>query len=225
MEKFGFPSSLVLWFFTFVFQAVPHLRPNVPSRARSWRRAHQEMSREPARESLRGFVLQGSGCWGDALKIQHPQVRGCCPVPTPSSLRLVGSSVTFEYWKKHTNTEMCNNKQKLTGINGEIKSSRHFCHTHLACFLIPVSLFFPSTKSQFLAYSSVWWCYNDFFLRTSPFGIFVCVVSLFCEENMPASETESHLVTKYTDSLNEVVDLLCRWGSPWLLSVGQLWFV
>ena len=33
MEKFEFPGGLVLCFFTFVFQAVLHLRPNGPSQA------------------------------------------------------------------------------------------------------------------------------------------------------------------------------------------------
>lgn len=81
---------------------------------------------------------------------------------------------------------------------------------HLACFLIPVSLFFLPKSHNFWQTLHSDGVTMTFFLRTSPFGTFLCVVSLFGEQNMPASETESHLVTKYTDSLNEVVDLFCR---------------
>lgn len=83
-------------------------------------------------------------------------------------------------------------------------------------FLIPVSLlcfffFFSLPQShnfwQILLSDGVT---MTFILRTSPFRMFLCVVSLLGEQIMPASKTESHLVTKYTDSLNEVVDLFCR---------------
>lgn len=106
MEKFGFPSSLVLWFFTFVFQAVPHLRPNVPSQAWSWGQAHQEMSREPVACERKPLSFCSPELWvlGRCSKNPTPTSPRCCPVPTPSSLRLVGSSVTFECWGKKTNT-------------------------------------------------------------------------------------------------------------------------
>lgn len=160
----------------------------------------------------------------------------CCKKPTPTNLRVLPCPYTqlpdaggqqCDFWMLggKTTQNLLDNNKKFTGINQEIKCSRHFCHTHLACFLFPVSLFFFFHKVIFSGILLSLMVLQWLFLRTSPFGIFLCVVSLFCEQNMPASETESHLVTKYTDSLNEVVDLLCRWGSPQLLSVGQLWFV
>lgn len=53
--------------------------------------------------------------------------------------------------------------------------------------------------------------------------MFSCVVPLFGEQIMPGSETESHLVTKYTDSLNEVVDLFCRESTDEGLLSFSLW--